>query len=106
MENPFEIILEKLNKIEEELAIIKANQENTGKEMKIEFLTIKELSEYLQLTVPTIYGYTRTNHIPHIKRGKRLYFKKSDIDIWIEKGQRKTIDEMAANYFESKKILK
>ncbi len=103
MENPFEIILEKLNKIEEELAIIKANQENTGKEMKIEFLTIKELSEYLKLTVPTIYGYTSTNRIPHIKRGKRLYFKKSDIDIWIEKGQRKTIDEMVANYFESKK---
>ena len=103
MENPFEIILEKLNKIEEELAIIKANQENTGKEMKIEFLTIKELSEYLKLTVPTIYGYTSTNRIPHIKRGKRLYFKKSDIDIWIEKGQRKTIDEMVANYFSNKK---
>jgi excisionase family DNA binding protein len=103
MENPFEIILEKLNKIEEELAIIKANQENTSKEMKIEFLTIKELSEYLKLTVPTIYGYTSTNRIPHIKRGKRLYFKKSDIDIWIEKGQRKTIDEMVANYFSIKK---
>jgi excisionase family DNA binding protein len=103
MENPFEIILEKLNKIEEELAIIKANQENTGKEMKIEFLTIKELSEYLKLTVPTIYGYTSTNRIPHIKRGKRLYFKKSDIDIWIEKGQRKTVDEMVANYFSNKK---
>ena len=103
MENPFEIILEKLNKIEEELAIINARLENKGYGMKSDYLTLKELSEYVNLAVQTIYGFTSTNQIPYIKRGKKLYFKKSDIDIWIEKGQSKTLEEMEANYLSGKK---
>jgi hypothetical protein len=38
MENPFEIILEKLNKIEEELAIINARLECKGQNLNLSFL--------------------------------------------------------------------
>jgi len=39
-------------------------------------LTIKEASEFLKLTVPTIYSKVSKNELPYMKQGKRLYFSK------------------------------
>jgi hypothetical protein len=39
--------------------------------------------------------------IPNAKRGKRLYFKRSEIDDWISQSRRKTVAEIeqeASNY--------
>jgi len=48
-----------------------------------EYLTINEASEYLHLATPTLYNFTSKNEIPFIKKGKRLYFKKIDLDNWL-----------------------
>lgn len=48
-----------------------------------EYLTIEEVSEYLHLAVPTLYSFTSKNEIPFIKKGKKLYFKKADLDNWL-----------------------
>jgi len=48
-----------------------------------EYLTIDEVSEYLHLAVPTLYSFTSKNEIPFIKKGKKLYFKKLDLDNWL-----------------------
>lgn len=48
-----------------------------------DYLTIKEASEYLRLATPTIYSFTSKNEIPFIKKGKRLYFKKAELDQWL-----------------------
>ena len=48
-----------------------------------EYLTITEASEYLHLAIPTLYSFTSKNEIPFIKKGKRLYFKKVDLDNWL-----------------------
>ena len=48
-----------------------------------EYLTITEASEYLHLALPTLYGFTSKNDIPFIKKGKKLYFKKLDLDNWL-----------------------
>jgi len=48
-----------------------------------EYLTITEASEYLHLALPTLYGFTSKNEIPFIKKGKKLYFKKVDLDNWL-----------------------
>ena len=48
-----------------------------------EYLTIEEVSEYLHLALPTIYGFTSKKEIPFIKKGKKLYFKKLDLDNWL-----------------------
>ena len=40
------------------------------------------------------YGYTMNRILPHSKRGKRLYFIKSEIDEWIAKHRVKTIEEL------------
>lgn len=91
MENPFELILEKLDKIEKAIAklnttvpIVVANHP----------MDIKELSAYLKMSKSAIYKMTSSNDIPHYKNSKRLYFKKSEIDEWIFSNRIKTNDDI------------
>ncbi len=108
MENPFEIIIEKLNTIEQLLLEMKISQ--AGADLKVnnnvEFMTIKQIAEYLTLSVATIYSMIHRMEIPNYKKGKRLYFKKSDIDAWITSGRRRThseIEQEADNYLVKKR---
>lgn len=49
-----------------------------------DYLTITELSSILKLSKSHIYTLTSTKKIPHIKLlGKKLLFKRSDIDNWL-----------------------
>lgn len=58
--------------------------------------TAPEIAEYLNLSISTIYGLVSRREIEHQKRGKRLYFLKSDIDNWLAQGRRKTRAEIEA----------
>lgn len=53
-----------------------------------QLLNIEEAADYLNLAKQTLYGFTSKNKIPHIKRAKRLLFKKSDLDQWLMEGSR------------------
>jgi excisionase family DNA binding protein len=55
---------------------------------------ITEAAKYLMLAKPTVYRMVAKRKIIHYKRGKRLYFRKNDLDVWINKGRRKTLDEI------------
>jgi len=60
----------------------------------------------LGLTKPTIYRYTSEGTIPHMKKGKRLYFYKKDLVKYLESGRVKTkaeIIDSADEYLENKK---
>jgi DNA binding domain, excisionase family len=59
-----------------------------------EFLTIGQASKLLNLAKPTIYTLTCKNTIPFIKKGKKLYFKKSDLIEWLNSGRRLTKNEI------------
>lgn len=61
-----------------------------------ELLTIKETSELLGLSVPTLYSKVSRRELPVIKpKGtKRLYFSRSELMEFIHKGRIKTIDEV------------
>ena len=64
--------------------------------------TMDETAKYLKISKPTLYGLTAKRIIPHYKRGKRLYFRKADMDEWIYKGKVKTdaeIKDEVSNYF-------
>ena len=91
MENPFELILQRLDRIEK--AINSINIPTTIPVNKAP-MGVKELSEYLKLSDSAIYKLTSTSQIPHYKSGKKLYFKKEDIDKWLETKRIKTIDEL------------
>ena len=71
MENPFELILEKLDRIEKAIANLKTTnpiQVNNAP------MNIKDLSEYLKLSVSAIYTLTSTSEIPHYKKYIRIVF--------------------------------
>ncbi|TYB80336.1 helix-turn-helix domain-containing protein [Bizionia saleffrena] len=60
-------------------------------------LTIREVAELTNLSVPTLYGYVQRNEIPYHKKGNRLYFFKSEIiEDWIKTGKQKTLNELKA----------
>lgn len=59
-------------------------------------MNIQETSRYINCAVATIYGLVHRRLIPHEKKGKRLYFHKSEINEWLKKGKRLTIDEVRA----------
>lgn len=96
MENPFEIIIQRLDSIERLLIEIKTcpRIENVPTGNGNELMNVQQVAEYLSLTVQTIYGFVHKMKIPNFKRGKRLYFKRSEIDDWIGQSRRKTMAEI------------
>ena len=96
MENPFEIILEKLNSIEKAIEKLKTTSNDDE-----DFMTLEQVSLFIGLAKPSVYGLVHKRQIPHFKASKRLYFKKSDVVNWITSGKVNTkqeINRMADEY--------
>lgn len=74
----------------EQLLTQRNEQHHTERE---DLFTIKEASEFIRLSVPTIYGLVSRSEIPSMKKGKRLYFSKIELTDWIKTGKKKTIAE-------------
>lgn len=47
---------------------------------------IKDVAEYLQLSVRTVYNKTSKDEIPFLKKGKVLYFQPEKIENWLLEG--------------------
>lgn len=95
MNNPFQSIDEKLNKIESLLLQLKQlPHEKLNQNKDEEFLTVKETAEFLSLSVPTIYGLIHKGEIPVMKRSKRCYFSKIELINYLKLGKRKTLNEI------------
>lgn len=47
-------------------------------------LTVKEVAEYLGISVDMVYILCREKRIAHFRIGSRILFKKAAIDRWIE----------------------
>lgn len=99
MENPFELILKKLDVIENLLKsipqpVIQANSFT-------EVLNLEQAAEYVSLSKSAIYKKTSERNIPHFKQGKKLYFKRSELDAWLTElkiSTRAEIEREATNY--------
>jgi excisionase family DNA binding protein len=52
--------------------------------MEPKFLTKKELEQYLRISHGTVDKLMKTRQIPFIKVGKKVLFRKADVDRWIE----------------------
>lgn len=91
MSNPFEILEERLIRIEHLLADLKLTiqKQNAQKEAE-ELLTAKQAAALLNIALPTLYGYTSRMEIPVSKKGKRLYFSKKELLEWVKEGRQKT----------------
>jgi len=96
MTNPFETIDSRLTTIESLLLDIKQQREDVAvsKVETDEILNVKQASELLKLAIPTIYALTSNRTLPHSKRGKKLYFSKTELETWIKSGKRSTTQEL------------
>ncbi len=52
-------------------------------------MTIEQLVDYLpeHPANQTVYGWVNDRKVPYEKHGKRLYFRKSTIDTWLDAGR-------------------
>ena len=58
-------------------------------------LTVDEVINYTGFSQKQIYKLTSTRQIPHYKpSGRKLFFKKDEIDEWITLGKVKTLKEL------------
>lgn len=96
MQNPFEVIIERLENIERCLNEIN-NKETTSTPEADTLLTIQQAASFLNLAVPTLYSKVSRNEIPSAKQGKRLYFNKAELMDWISSGKKLTVAEIQAN---------
>lgn len=48
-------------------------------------LTVKDLSEWLQVSPKTIYNWTHIGYIPHFKLPKGVRFSEQAISAWLNK---------------------
>ena len=59
-----------------------------------EILTTKQAAEFLHITVQTLYSYVSQKKVASCKRGKHLYFVKSDLIDFVKAGRQKTVSEI------------
>ena len=60
-----------------------------------EIMTVKQVSEYLQMDEHTVYKLARTGQIPSLKIAGQWRFKKEMLDKWIsEKSLERTLQKM------------
>lgn len=61
-----------------------------------QLLTIQEAAEFLSLTVPTMYSKVSKGELPVMKRGKRLYFSRTELMEYVKAGRKKSNAEIEA----------
>src|SRR5437870_1019317 len=78
------------NLIEESLkkVLIEANSHDRDAKYLPELLSITQAAEFLNLAKQTLYGFTSKGEIPYLKKGKKLYFKKSELLKWVNAGKK------------------
>lgn len=106
MENPFEIINQRLERIEALLEnIYRINSNSDVGIATTTIMNIKQLSAYLDLSLSALYKMTSNKDIPHAKREKKLYFDKKEIDAWVLENKIITsteIEKMTSDYIQRK----
>lgn len=92
-------ILQSLERIEHLLSPNEGSNFTTNNDGQI--LKVYEAAKFLDITSSTIYKHTFRREIPHVKKGKRLYFVKSELVDWVKSGRVKTsyeIEQEALSY--------
>jgi excisionase family DNA binding protein len=98
MDNPFEVIHQKLNKIEILLTELKQQNESTvtATEEKEGTIDVEQAAVVLNITVPYLYVLTSKKKVPHMKKGRKLYFFRSELIEYLESGKQKTVNDIQA----------
>ena len=81
MENPFELILKKLELIENHIQNLKIQHvKEILPPKENQWMNIVDTSKYLSVSTSYLYKLTSMKKMPFYKHGKLLYFRKDEID--------------------------
>jgi excisionase family DNA binding protein len=58
------------------------------------FGNMEECARWIKRSPSTIYKLTSQKRIPHIRNGKRLLFKKAEIEEWLENDRQATLEDL------------
>lgn len=84
-----EMLLQKLDKIVELLESQKLVQKTV--------LNFNEACLYLDISPSHLYKLTSARQIPHFcPQGKKLYFKREELDQWLQRNRQNTVQEIEA----------
>ena len=72
-----------------------SEQISVSTKIEDEIINIKQAAIFLNLATQTLYGFTSKNTIPFLKRGKKLYFRKSELESWLAEGKQKSNSEIS-----------
>lgn len=93
MDNPFLEITARLDALAVDVRALKSRTMNDKPADEIGGLDLAV--EITGLARRTIYKLTHRREIPHRRVGGRLYFRRSELEQWIDAGRRKTAAEVA-----------
>lgn len=84
--NYHQILIDRISDLEELLFRLLEQQPSKRKEdtEEKELLNLEQAAEFLSVSRSTIYSFVSQKKIPHMKKGKRLYFSKVTLREWIE----------------------
>lgn len=85
------LLLEKVETLEQ---LLKSQQNTSAPSDRP--MSITEAAKFLNLSVPTLYGFVSKRTIPFSKVGKRLYFSEAELTSWIKSGRKQTCIEIAS----------
>ena len=91
------------NMIKSSVRSVLAEQSLDSQLTQERFLTLKEAALLLNRSPQTLYGFTSNRAIPFYKNGKKLYFKKSELEKWLSDGRRKTVNELGSDFDNTEK---
>ena len=92
-------------------ALVESGQKNAKADNANPWMTLKEFQQFHpeHPAAPTIYGWVRGGLVPYYKKGKKLIFKRQEIEDWLNAGRQKTDIEMeteAINYINHRRTGK
>jgi excisionase family DNA binding protein len=94
----FESLPEAVTMLTKEVSDLKRllldKQEQTPIKEPEQLLTIQQASEFLSLSVPTIYSKVSKDELPYMKRSKRLYFSSTELLEYLKQGRKKSTAEI------------
>ena len=94
IEQHLEIILELCKDNSKKLRLLALTKPAHPKDND-QWMNLEELCKYRpdKPAKATVYAEVQAKKIPYYKKGKKLMFRKSEIDKWIMEGKRKTLAE-------------
>lgn len=92
-------------------SLLEKQHQATAPEPTCKWMDIKELQAFLpdHPAASTVYGWIRNGLIPYYKKGKKLSFKRSEIEEWMNSGRQQTDAELEAaaqDYINRKRLGK